>query len=35
MAKSYFIEAQKLGVPQAESAIVEVSKNRNIVKMTK
>jgi tetratricopeptide (TPR) repeat protein len=34
-AKAYFEEAHTLGVPQAESAIVEVSKNRNIVKKTR
>lgn len=34
-AKAYFEEAHKLGVPQAESAVVEVSKNRNIVKKTR
>lgn len=34
-AKSHFEKAHKLGVPQAEGAIVEVSKNRNIITMTK
>ncbi len=32
-AKRHFEEAQKLGIAQAEEALAEVSKNRNIIKM--
>lgn len=32
-AKPYFEKAKALGVPQAENALMEVSKNRNIVKV--
>ena len=34
-AKAYFEEAHTLGVPQAKSAVVEVSKNRNIIRKTR
>lgn len=33
-AKPYFEKAKTLGVPQAENALMEVSKNRNIYKKT-
>ena len=33
-AKPYFEKAKALGVPQAENALMEVSKNRNIYKKT-
>ncbi len=32
-ARQYFEEAQRLGIPQAEVALVEIAKNRNIVTM--
>ena len=33
-AKPYFEEAQQLGIPQADVALEEIAKNRNIYKMT-
>jgi hypothetical protein len=33
-AKPYFIEAKKLGVAKAEEALAEISKNRNIYRMS-
>ena len=33
-AKQYLSEAQKLGVADAETVLIEISKNRNIYKMT-
>ena len=33
-AKSYFEKAKTLGISQAEDALIEVSKNRNIFRMT-
>ena len=34
-AKSHFVRAHELGVPQAEGAVVEVSTNRNVVRKAK
>ena len=33
-AREYFERAKVLAIPQAENALIEVSKNRNIIKMT-